>query len=39
MNARAIVEVWRRGYNEERIKRYLEGITLAAYAKSLIQTS
>ena len=34
-NARAIIETWRREYNEERPKKVLGGLTPTAYAKQL----
>jgi transposase InsO family protein len=36
-HARVIVEAWRREYNEERPKKFLGGLTPAAYAQRLIQ--
>ena len=35
-HARAVIETWRREYNEERPKKALGGLTPAAYAKRLI---
>lgn len=35
LHARAIIETWRREYNEERPKKALGGLTPAAYAKQL----
>jgi len=35
-HARAVIETWRREYNEERPKKGLGGLTPAAYAKRLI---
>lgn len=35
LHARAVIEIWRREYNEERPKKVLGGITPAAYAKQL----
>lgn len=37
LQARAIIETWRREYNEERPKKALGGLTPAAYAKQLEQ--
>lgn len=37
LQARAIIETWRREYNEERPKNALGGLTPAAYAKQLAQ--
>ena len=34
-HARAVIEAWRREYNEERPKRSLGGLTPAQYAKQL----
>lgn len=34
-HARAVIETWRREYNEQRPKRSLGGLTPAAYAKQL----
>jgi transposase InsO family protein len=34
-HARAVIEVWRREYNEERPKKSLGGLTPAQYAKQL----
>lgn len=36
LQARTIIETWRREYNEERPKKALGGLTPAAYAKQLI---
>ena len=36
-HARAVIETWRREYNEERPKKGLGGLTPAAYAKTLIK--
>jgi putative transposase len=36
-HARAVIETWRREYNEERPKKGLGGLTPAAYAKTLIR--
>ena len=38
-HARAIIEAWRRGYNEERPKKALGGLTPAAYARQLAKKS
>lgn len=38
-HAKAVIDVWRREYNEERPKKSLGGLTPAAYAKTLIQKS
>lgn len=38
-HARAVIEVWRRDYNEERPKKALGGQTPAAYAKHLTEKS
>lgn len=38
-HARAIIETWRREYNEERPKKILGGLTPAAYAKHLAEKS
>ena len=38
-HARLAVEAWRKEHNEERPKRSLGGLTLAAYAKTLIEKS
>ena len=35
VHARAVIETWRREYNEERPKKGLGGLTPAAYAKQL----
>lgn len=35
--AKAIIEAWRREYNEERPKKALGGLTSAAYARQLIE--
>jgi transposase InsO family protein len=35
-HAQAVIEVWRREYNEERPKERLGGLTPAAYAKELM---
>lgn len=35
--ARAVIETWRREYNEQRPKKSLGGLTPAAYAKTLIR--
>lgn len=35
LHARAVIETWRREYNEERPKKVLGGMTPAAYAKQL----
>ena len=37
LHARAIIETWRREYNEERPKKVLGGMTPAAYAKQLTE--
>jgi len=37
LHARAVIETWRRDYNEERPKRALGGLTPAAYAKHLAE--
>lgn len=37
MHARAVIETWRREYNEERPKRSLGGMTPKAYAKYLVE--
>jgi transposase InsO family protein len=37
--AKAIIDTWRREYNEERPKKSLGGLTPAAYAKTLAQKS
>jgi transposase InsO family protein len=34
-HARAVIETWRREYNEERPKKSLGGLTPAEYAKQL----
>lgn len=36
-HARAVIETWRREYNEERPKKRLGGLTPAAYARTLIK--
>jgi transposase InsO family protein len=36
-HAQAIIEAWRREYNEERPKKGLGGLTPAQYAKQLIE--
>lgn len=38
-HAKVVIDAWRREYNEERPKRSLDGLTPAAYAKTLIQKS
>lgn len=38
-HARAIIEAWRREYNEERPKKALGGLTPAAYARQLAERS
>jgi transposase InsO family protein len=38
-HAKAIIEAWRREYNEERPKKALGGLTPAAYAKQLAEKS
>ena len=38
-HAKAIIEVWRREYNEERPKKALGGLTPSAYAKQLARKS
>ena len=38
-HAKAVIEVWRREYNEERPKKVLGGLTPAAYAKQLVKNS
>jgi transposase InsO family protein len=35
--AQAVIETWRREYNEERPKKGLSGLTPAAYAKTLMK--
>ena len=35
---RAVIEAWRREYNEERPKKGLGGLTPAAYARRLAET-
>ena len=35
LQARTVIEIWRREYNEERTKKALGGLTPAAYAKQL----
>lgn len=37
LHARAVIETWRREYNEERPKKVLGGMTPAAYAKQLTE--
>lgn len=37
LHARAVIETWRREYNEERPKEALGGLTPAAYAKHLTE--
>ena len=37
MQARALIEAWRREYNEERPKNALSGMTPTAYAKHLAE--
>lgn len=37
LNARVVIEAWRREYNQERPKRSLGSLTPAAYEKKLIQ--
>ena len=37
--AQAIIEAWRREYNEERPKKALGGLTPAAYARHLLRKS
>ena len=37
MHARAVIELWRREYNEERPKKALGGLTPAAYAKRMAE--
>lgn len=37
LQARAVIETWRREYNEERPKKALGGLTPAAYAKQLAE--
>jgi len=37
LHARAVIETWRREYNEERPKRSLGGMTPKAYAKHLAE--
>ena len=37
LQARTVIETWRREYNEERPKKALGGLTPAAYAKQLAQ--
>ncbi len=39
LNARTVIEMWRREYNEERPKKALAGMTSAAYAKKLAEMS
>ena len=36
-HARAVIETWRREYNEERPKKSLGGLTPAAYARTLMK--
>ncbi len=36
-HAQAVIETWRREYNEERPKKRLGGLTPAAYAKTLMR--
>jgi len=38
-HAKAVIEVWRREYNEERPKKVLGGLTPTAYAKQLVKNS
>jgi putative transposase len=38
-HAQAVIEAWRREYNEERPKKELGGLTPAAYAQQLTATS
>lgn len=38
-HAKAIIEAWRRAYNEERPKKGLGGLTPAAYARQLATNS
>ena len=38
-HAKAIIDTWRREYNEERPKKSLGGLTPTAYAKTLAQKS
>jgi len=38
-HAKAVIEAWRREYNEERPKKVLGGLTPAAYAKQLAEKS
>ena len=37
LQARSVIETWRREYNEERPKKALGGLTPAAYAKQLAE--
>ena len=37
LHARAVIEIWRREYNEERPKKALGGLTPAAYAKQMAE--
>ena len=37
LQARTVIETWRREYNEERPKKALDGLTPAAYAKQLAE--
>ena len=37
LHARAVIEPWRREYNEERLKKVLSGLTPAAYAKRMAE--
>ena len=37
LHARAVIEPWRREYNEERPKKVLGGLTPAAYAKRMAE--
>ena len=37
-HGRAVIEAWRREYNEERPKKGLGGLTPAAYARRLAET-
>ena len=37
LQARTVIETWRREYNEERPKKALGGLTPAAYAKQLAE--
>ena len=38
-HAQAVIEAWRREYNEERPKKALGGLTPAAYARHLVRKS